>query len=303
MMQLDLDALDALEAVVKYGGFGRAAQHLHKVQSAVSHQIRKLERQLGVTLFDRGGYRVRLTLAGELVLSQGRRLLAQAQRVQSAARQLSQGWEPHLLVIVDGILPLDPTLFALKKLADEHVPTRIQVRVEFLRGVQLHFEKDNGDLMLVVDYAADPYLSEEALPSVDCVLCVAPTHPLGNARNVSLSELQEHVELSVQHSSEEQGHDRHLFGCERSFYLSSFQTKKEALLMGVGFGWMPIYFIQKELKTGALRELKYIGGSRYRFTPLLVRRTNRGLGRAGQRFVDLLRSAVWPKSRLRRPKK
>ena len=298
-MQLDLNALEALEAVVKHGGFGRAAQHLHKVQSAVSHQIQKLEEQLGVLLFDREGYRVRLTSAGEVVLSEGRRLLAQAQRVQSAVHQLSQGWEPNLLVIVDGILPLHPTLFALKKLADAQVPTRIQVKVEFLRGVQLHFERDKGDLMLVADYAADPFLTEEALPPVDCVLCVAPSHALASVRSVSLAELQEHVELSVQHSSEEQGHDRHLFGCERSFYLSSFQTKKEALLMGVGFGWMPLYFIEKELKIGALRELKYVGGSRYRFTPLLVYRTNRSLGNAAKQFIELLRAGAWPKSKLR----
>ena len=155
----------------------------------------------------------------------------------------------------------------------------------------------------MADYAADPYLSEEALPAVDCVLCVAAGHPLASIKNVSLAELQEHVELSVQHSSEEQGHDRHLFGCERSFYLSSFQTKKEALLMGVGFGWMPLYFIEKELKTGALRELRYVGGWRYRFTPLLVYRTNRSLGNAAQRFIELLRAGAWPKSKLKRLRK
>ena len=46
-MKLDLNGLEALEAVVKYGGFARAAKHLHKVQSAVSHQVRKIEQQLG----------------------------------------------------------------------------------------------------------------------------------------------------------------------------------------------------------------------------------------------------------------
>ncbi len=298
-MQLDLNGLEALEAVVRYGGVGRAAEHLNKVQSAVSHQIQKLEKQLGISVFNREGYRVRLSPAGEVVLAEGRRLLAQAQSVRSAARQFAQGWEPNLLVIVDGILPLHPTLAALKTLAADQVPTRIQVKVGYLRGVQLQFEKDDGDLMLVVDYAADAYLHEETLPAIDCVLCLAPSHPLASAKGVSLAELQEHVELSVQHSSDEQGYDRHLFGCERSFYLSSFQMKKEALLMGVGFGWMPLFLVKNELKVGALRELNYVGGSRYRFTPRLVHRTNRRLGRAGLRFVELLRSATWPQARKR----
>jgi DNA-binding transcriptional LysR family regulator len=299
-MQLDLSGLEALEAVVKYGGFARAAVHLHKVQSAVSHQVRKIEEQLGVTVFNRDGYRVHLTPAGEAVLAEGRRLLAQAEHVRSVARQFSEGWEPGLVIIVDGILPLQPTLAAMKTLAIEQVPTRVQVKVEFLRGVQSRFEKDDGDLMLVADYAADPYLHEEALPAMDCILCVASSHPLARAKRVSLSELQEHVELSVQHSSEEQGFDRHLFGCERAFYLSSHHAKKEALLMGVGFGWMPLYLIHNELKARTLCELKYVGGSCYRFTPRLVHRADRRLGRAGQRFIELLRKSPWPRPAVRR---
>jgi DNA-binding transcriptional LysR family regulator len=302
-MQLDLNGLETVEAVVKYGGFGRAAQHLNKVQSAVSHQVRKLEEQLGIALFDRQGYRVRLTPAGEAIMQEGRRLLAQAQSVRSAARQFSQGWEPSLLFVIDGILPLEPTLAALKALALEQVPTRIQVKVGYLRGVQAQFEKENGDLMLVTDHAADPNLREEALPPVDCVLCIAPGHPLASARSVSLAELSQLVELSVQLSSDEQGFDRHLFGCERSFYLSSFQMKKEALLMGVGFGWMPLYFVKDELGTGALRELRYVGGSRYQVTPLLIHRANRHLGRAATRVIELLRGATWPQTSARRRKR
>jgi DNA-binding transcriptional LysR family regulator len=299
-MQLDLSGLEALDAVVKYGSFARAAEHLHKVQSAVSHQVRKIEEQLGVSVFNRDGYRVHLTPAGEAILAESRHLLAQAEHVRSIARQFSQGWEPALVIIIDGILPLDPALAAMKTLAAKHVPTRIQVKVEFLRGVQARFEKENGDLMLVTDYAADPYLHEEALPAMDCILCVGRSHPLAGAKCVSLGELHEHVEISVQHSSEEQGYDRHLFGCERAFYLASHYHKREALLMGVGFGWMPLYLIYNELKAGVLRELKYIGGSSYRFTPRLVHRTDRQLGRAGLEFIELLRKAVWPRSRLRR---
>jgi DNA-binding transcriptional LysR family regulator len=293
-MQLDLSCLEALEAVVKYGGFAHASRHLHKVQSAISHQVQKLEKQLGVTLFNRDGYRVQLTPAGEAILAEGRRLLSQAEHVRSVARQFSSGWEPGLAVIVDGILPLDPTLAALRTLADEQVPTRVQIQVEFLRGVQTRFDKDNADLMLVVDCAASPYLREEALPSIDCVLCASPSHPLADKEEVSLAEMQQYAEISCQHSSEEQGHDRLLFGCERAVYLSNHHTKKQALLMGVGFGWMPIYLVSNELRAGELCELPYVGGSRTRFTPRLVHRTDRQLGRAGQRFVTLLRDSVWP---------
>jgi DNA-binding transcriptional LysR family regulator len=294
VMAFDLSGLKAFVAVVDCGGFARAAQQLNKAQSAVSHQVQKLEEQLGIALFNRDGYRVQLTPVGEAVLAEGRRVLSQAERVGSVARQFTQGWEPRLLVIIDGILPLDPILDGLKTLAAEEVPTRIQVKVEFLSGVSSRFEREQGDLMLVVDSQSRPLHEEEALPEIECVLCAAPTHPLARKRSVSLAELKEHVELSVQNSSEEQRSDRHFFGCERGFYLSSFTAKKQALLMGVGFGWMPVYLVRDGLEAGELREVEYAGGSRFRFTPRLVRRSDRDLGRTGQRLVELLRVATWP---------
>jgi len=93
--------------------------------------------------------------------------------------------------------------------------------------------------------------------------------------------------------SAERGDDRHMFGGERVFYLSGFMPKKEALLMGLGFGWMPLYLVERELDERTLLELPYMGGSRYRFTPSLVHRIDRPPGRAAQRFSALLRERAW----------
>jgi DNA-binding transcriptional LysR family regulator len=252
--------------------------------------VRKLEQQLGITLLDREGYRVRLTAAGEAVLAEGRRLLAQARQVEALARQFAQGWEPRLLVIVDGILPVAPTLAAFKQLSDERAPTRCQLKVEFQRGVQFCFERDSADLMVVKDYEAKPFLSAEELPEVECVLCARRGHPLAALKSVQLGDLQDHVELSVQDTIGGED-DPHGFGGERVFYLSGFDAKKQALLMGAGFGWMPLGMIRPELRTGRLRELRYFGGSRYRFTPRLVHRLDSPPGRAGRRLAQLLREA------------
>lgn len=301
-MRLDLDGLEALDAVVRHGGFARAAEHLHKVQSAVSYQVRKLERQLGVPILDRSGYRVELTAAGEAILAEGRRLLAEARHVEALAQQLAEGWEARLLVIVDGILPTEPTLAAFKTLADERIPTRFQVKVEFLRGVQYCFERDDADLMLVKDYEPQPTLQTEDLPDIECILCVAPGHALAPLKSASLEDLRHHVELSVQDSSGRRD-DPHGFGGERVFHLSGFIAKRQALLMGLGFGWMPAYLVGDDLRSGVLRELPYAGGSRYRFTPRLVYRTDRPPGRAGRRLAELLKQSAWqspPAARRRR---
>lgn len=287
-MKLELESLLALDTVVQTGSFARAAQQLHKVTSAVSYQVKKLEEQLGIPLVDRTAYRVKLTPQGEAVLAEGRRLLRQAHQVEALAQQLASGWEARLLVVVDGILPLADTLKALKKLADEGVPTRIQLKIEFLHGVQYRFERDAADLMLVKDYEPAALLHAQALDEVESVLCVGHEHPLAALeRPARLDDLQTHVELSVQDSSG-RGDDRHMFGGERVFFLSGFMAKKQALLMGMGFGWMPLYLIEQELANGTLIELAYDGGSRFRFTPWLVHRLDRPLGRAAARLSQLL---------------
>lgn len=287
-MNIDLQFLLALDAVVREGGVARAAVRLHKAQSAVSYQIKQLEQQLGLTLLDRDGYRVKLTPAGEVILSEGRKLLMQAQQLEALARQFHEQWEARLLLIVDGILPLHAVLRALKELADEGAPTRVQVKVEFLRGVQHRFETDYADLMIVKDFTPGAHLHQEALTEIECILCVAPGHVLADMPQVSLTNLQEHTELTVQDSSLS-GNDVHIFGSERVFFLDGFFAKKEALIMGLGYGWMPAFLVSQELASGALVEINYAEGSRYRFTPALVHQRDQPLGRAGRRLAELLR--------------
>ena len=80
--------------------FGRAAERLHIVQPAVSQQIRRLERELGVPLFDRSSRHVRLTAAGERLLPEARAVLAAAGRVRQVAADAAAG--------ADGILRVAP---------------------------------------------------------------------------------------------------------------------------------------------------------------------------------------------------
>ncbi|HEY8454503.1 MAG TPA: LysR family transcriptional regulator [Actinopolymorphaceae bacterium] len=68
--------------------FGRAAQRLHIVQPAVSQQVARLERELGLTLLDRTARKVQLTREGERLLEEARQVLAAADRVKSVAAQL-----------------------------------------------------------------------------------------------------------------------------------------------------------------------------------------------------------------------
>jgi DNA-binding transcriptional LysR family regulator len=72
----DLDLLHSFVAVVDAGGFTRAGERMHRTQSTISQQIRKLEQQLGCDLFRREGRKALLTEDGERLLGYARRILA-----------------------------------------------------------------------------------------------------------------------------------------------------------------------------------------------------------------------------------
>ncbi|MCB1764431.1 MAG: LysR family transcriptional regulator, partial [Candidatus Competibacteraceae bacterium] len=74
-VQLDPDLLRTFVAIVDAGGFTAAAQQVHRTQSAVSMQVRRLETTLDRTLFQREGRGVQLTPEGEALLGYARRLL------------------------------------------------------------------------------------------------------------------------------------------------------------------------------------------------------------------------------------
>ncbi|GIU34846.1 LysR family transcriptional regulator [Shewanella colwelliana] len=288
-MKIDVEAFKVLEVLVEEGSFAKAAERLHKAQSAVSYQVKKLEQHLGVKLFCRDQYRAELTAEGKVILAEGRRLLQYLNNIEHLASRFSEGWEPKLEVVVDGSLPMEPIMSALKQLSEHNIPTKIQLNMEFLGGVQHRFERDKADLMLVKDYRTGPNYRPKSLPEIRSMLVVSAQHPLASATDVSLYELLQHVELTIEDSSPAKHNSDELqFGGDKVFFLSGFIMKKNALLMGLGFGWMPEFLIKDELALESLVELDFLGGSRFSFTPQLVSTMDRPLGRAGRLFTDLI---------------
>ena len=75
---MELRQLRYLESVARHGHFTRAAAELHVAQSAVSHQVRRLERELRVELLERTTRSVELTPAGRVAVARAQAALAEA---------------------------------------------------------------------------------------------------------------------------------------------------------------------------------------------------------------------------------
>src|SRR3954452_18034348 len=88
LTHIELRHLRYFLAVAETAHFTRAAAKLHVTQPTLSHQIRRLEEQMNLRLFDRLGRRVKLTAAGETLLPYARKVLQELERAQVALTEL-----------------------------------------------------------------------------------------------------------------------------------------------------------------------------------------------------------------------
>lgn len=143
---VDLDLLHSFVSVVDAGGFTRAGERVHRTQSTVSQQIRKLEDALGCALFIREGRGVRLTEDGERLLGYARRMLALSNEI----REVVSG-ERRLEVVRLG-LPDDLAVTRLTHMvadfARRHPQVRLSMRCDL--SANLHRAQARGELDLVL---------------------------------------------------------------------------------------------------------------------------------------------------------
>jgi DNA-binding transcriptional LysR family regulator len=143
---LDLELLRSFVSVVEAGGFTRAGERVHRTQSTVSQQIKRLEDDIGQVLLHRNGRDVTPTEAGEKLLSYARRLLSLAEEARDVvARPVHDG------AVRLGI-PEDFAAYRLAKLlaafSRAHPALRLDVRAD--QSIYLKRDLDRGELELAL---------------------------------------------------------------------------------------------------------------------------------------------------------
>src|SRR6201993_4717810 len=143
---LDLELLRSFVSVVDAGGFTRAGERVHRTQSTVSQQIKRLEDDVGHPLLNRSGKDVTPTEAGERLLSYARRLLALAEEARDVmARPGSEG------AVKLGI-PEDFAAYRLAKLLASFSRSRPGLRLDVRADQSTYLRRDleRGELDLAL---------------------------------------------------------------------------------------------------------------------------------------------------------
>ena len=188
---MQLNQLAVAVAVAEEENFTRAAARLHLAQPSLSRQIRLLERELGVQLFNRGPGQsvVTLTADGEALLPFIRRVLADVAATGAEARALTGMARGRLSI---GATPSLITRVLAPALVDFQAShPGIDLLVVEAGSHQLVPQLASGevDLALVVQPVTDPLVATTPLFHDPLVLAVAPEHPLAARRRVRVADL------------------------------------------------------------------------------------------------------------------
>ena len=239
-----------VDAIATTGSFAGAARQLGKVPSALTYAVRQLEEALDVLLFDRSSRQARLTAAGRELLDEGRRLLAQLDAVANRVKRVATGWETTLVIAYDEavcrptLLDLCADFYAVRDIeGDGPPPTRLAIRAEVLAGTWEAVLLGRADLAIgvVADREPPPDIGLAELGALPFVFVVAPHHPLAGATEpIGDAELVRHRAIAIADTATRLAPlTVHLLPGQDVLTVGDLQTKIEALLRGIGAGFVP----------------------------------------------------------------
>ncbi|MFP2927662.1 LysR family transcriptional regulator [Pyxidicoccus sp. 3LG] len=290
MSGFTLHELQCFDAVVSGGSFQAAGERLHRSHPSVFAAVAKLEHQLGLSLLDRSGYRVRLTEAGRAFHRKVRSLLREAEELQTHARQLAMGEEAELRVVLGDLCPLPPVLALVSRFFAQCPQTRLHLQFEAVSGPWERLLEDETDLIVHRVPKGDVRMEWIDLGRVAMVPVVAPGFlPFQPTTAITPRQLQAFTQCVIRDSARhpaEQGH----FLVEGAPQCSAPDQlmKKELILHGMAWGHLPRFMIESELRDGRL--LSIAGRHFPGVTEELVaaRRRDRAHGPVASRLWDFL---------------
>ena len=228
MKNATLRQLKVFETVARHLSYSRAAEELHLTQPAVSIQIKTLEGHVGLALLEQLGKKIFLTPGGAELLHHSRAIIQQFQEAEEALTQFKGNPGVKLNLTVHNREQL------LGQLANNLTDIAVMVRPPL--------EMDT----LNESFAPHPY-----------VIVAPPDHPLAGKKKIPMSVLKREPFVVREKGSDtwnsmEDGFGRHLQDLNIAMEIKSTETIKQAVIAGMGVGFLSAHTISLELQAGSL---------------------------------------------------
>lgn len=255
-MRLTLDSLAILDAIDRRGSFAAAAEELHRVPSAVTYSISKLEDDLEVALFDRSGHRAELTEAGRELLQEGRHLLRAAASLEGRVKRVATGWETELRIAI-GDLVNQKSIFELaREFYKQESGTRLRIVEEVYGGTWDALVSDRADLIIgaPIGGPAGGGYATRTIGEGEFVFVVTPDHPLAEMPEPLKShDILQYRSVSAADSSRNlPPRTSGLLSGQETLTVPDMSSKYMAQRMGLGVGFLPKSWVEQDVAAGRL---------------------------------------------------
>ncbi len=261
---ITLAQLRAFAAVARHRHFTRAAQSLSVAQPSISHQVRELERQLGVQLVEIAGRRVYLTDAGERLAGRAAGLLNELDDIEQEMRDYGAGVLGRLRLGASrtvGGYALPPVLAGFRA---AHPGIDLRVTVANSREIEQMLLDRAVDLAVVEWRLTSPELVSRPLRRDVLVLVAPPAHPLAARDSVRVEELRGQPFVMREPGSGTRALTEQALGPVASELVVAIELgEPEAIVRaveaGMGLAFISETVVARQLASGALRALKVEG--------------------------------------------
>jgi DNA-binding transcriptional LysR family regulator len=291
MLHLTFRQLSVFEAVARNLSFSRAAQELHLSQPAVSMQIKQLEENVGISLFEQLGKKIFLTEAGRELYHYSRVIaqqLGEAEAVLSELKGLKRG---KLKISVASTA----NYFAPQLLAtfSQRFPT-VTVSLDVTNRQALLQQLANNEMdMAVMGQPPDGLdLVAESFMDNPLVVIAPMNHPLVRKKSIPLERMQEETFLMREEGSGtriamERYFEAHGVRINTGMEMSSTEAIKQAVQAGLGLGVVSLNTVELELEARRLKVLD-VEGLPIRRHWYIVHRKDKRLSASALAFKNFL---------------
>ena len=255
---MTLEQLEIFKNVVSEGSFRAAADKLWKTQPAISIAIKKLEDEFGIILFDRKNYRATLTESGKAFYEKCKDVLFESDQLKELGKFLSKDIEPYLKLSINIISPLPLLLNFIKDFFEEYPQTEPEIYFDVLKGSIEKLKQQEVDISFSAvlpnesNYEKIFLLNSKMIP-----VSKSGFLPLDTDNSVTDKELKNYNQIIVSDSSSKREETKYnVLPGGKSWTVNSMHVKKEIILAGMGWGSLPEYLIEEELKNGQLIPIK-----------------------------------------------
>lgn len=292
---MDLAQLEIFLCIAEEKSFSRAAEKMLRTQPALSIAIKRLEEELGETLFDRTSKAGALTEAGKILQTYAQQMINLREESRDAIGELRGMYRGRLTIGANE----STSLYLLPELLMEYRKKHPRIKIEVYRNVSERIPAEvlerNLDFGFLSYDPLHPQLQSIEVHRDELTLVVPPKHPLAKRRQVAVRDLGD--EQFVAHNVKTPARTRifELFAEHHTplnicIELATLETIKEFVLLGAGVAILPRLTVQDELKSGKLVEVQ-VKGMKIEKTLRLVHRKENSLSHAARSFLEIVKRA------------